>query len=840
MTRGALRIYLGAAPGVGKTYAMLGEGVRRVERGADVVVGVAETHGRQLTADRLEGLELVPRKSVEHRDTVLSEMDVDAILTRRPDVVLVDEFAHTNAPGSRNEKRWQDVDEILNAGIDVISTLNIQHLASLNDVVTRITGTVQRETVPDAIVRRADQIELVDMAPEAIRRRMAHGNIYPPERIDAALSNFFRPGNLGALRELALLWVADRVEESLSTYVVAHGINGAWETRERVVVGLTGAPGGDMLIRRAARMAGRVGGELIGVHVVSDDGLSHHIDEDLLAQRDLVMALGGTVHDVVGHDPAAALVGFATSERATQLVIGSTQRNRWHELWHGSFVARVTRLANGLDIHVIARPESQRRSTTHGRQPVIRAEIDTHRTVVAWILAVVGLPSLTAALDAMSNRLELSTTLLLFLTLVLAVAAIGGRIVAAFAAVSASLLVNWYFVEPRNTLTIADGENVVAMVVFLAVAVTVGSFVDLAARRSIEAHRARAEAAILARSAASLVADLDPVPSVLEQIRRTFGLTSARLTSLDGPTPSTLAESGDTTPGGKVVHVDIRPRSDGVRRRLDVEGGALTADDHRVIRILADQLANAIDTQSLAREAAEATTLAGVDAVRTALLRAVSHDLRSPLATIKAMVSGLLEDDVSWTPDQLNEALETIDEETDRLNRLVGNLLDASRLQIGALAVHLTPTSLVDTTNAAVQNLGREANRVEIDVPEDLPFAHADSVLLERALANLLTNACRHSPAASPIRVTAGRVGDRLNLCVIDRGPGIPASDRGRVLAPFQRLGDTNTIDGVGLGLSIVQGFIEAMSGQFTMDDTPGGGLTVTLSLQVADNCERR
>ena len=274
MPRGALRIYLGAAPGVGKTYAMLGEGQRRKERGADVVVGVVETHGREHTMAQLGDLEVVPRIAVEYRGTVLHEMDVEAILRRRPGVVLVDEYAHTNAPGSRNEKRWQDVELLLDAGIDVVSTVNVQHLESLNDVITEITGTAQRETVPDAVVRRADQIELVDMTPEALRRRMAHGNIYPAERVDAALNNYFRPGNLGCLRELALLWVADRVEESLSTYLAAHGITETWETRERIVVGITGRRGGEMLIRRAARMAGRVGGDLIGVHVFSDDGLS--------------------------------------------------------------------------------------------------------------------------------------------------------------------------------------------------------------------------------------------------------------------------------------------------------------------------------------------------------------------------------------------------------------------------------------------------------------------------------------------------------------------------------------------------------------------------------------
>src|SRR4051794_561710 len=408
-TRGSLRIYLGASPGVGKTYRMLNEGVRRKDRGTDVVVGLVETHGRAQTADQLASLEIVPQKTVEYRGTALHEMDTDAIMCRRPQVVLVDEYAHTNAPGSKNEKRWQDVERLLDAGIDVISTLNIQHLESLNDVISRITGVVQRETVPDDVVRRADQLELVDMSPEAIRRRMAHGNIYPPERIDTALANYFRPGNLSALRELALLWLADRVEESLHGYLETHGISETWETRERVVVGITGISGGDTLIRRAARMAGRVGGELIGVHVAIDDGRTRDDSQSLFEQRRLVMELGGTVHDIVGHDTAESLATFARREKATQLVLGASRRSRWHELVHGSFVARVTRLADDIDVHVIAN-----QGETDERSPSRRASppLGRRRTVAAWVLTVVGLPLFIALGESLRDHLALSTVLL--------------------------------------------------------------------------------------------------------------------------------------------------------------------------------------------------------------------------------------------------------------------------------------------------------------------------------------------------------------------------------------------------------------------------------------------
>lgn len=840
MGRGSLRIYLGASPGVGKTYAMLNEGFRRKERGADVVVGVVETHGREQTTAQLRDLEVVPRRQVEYRGTSIAEMDLDAIIARRPQIVLVDEFAHTNAPGSTNEKRWQDVETLLDAGIDVISTLNVQHLESLNDVITRITGTVQRETVPDAIVRRADQLELVDMSPEAIRRRMAHGNIYPAERVDAALSNYFRPGNLGALRELALLWVADRVEESLASYLADQGITDAWETRERVVVGITGGPGGELLIRRASRIAGRVSGDLIGVHVVADDGLvggtRSTLDLDrLAAQRLLVEELGGTVHDIVGSSLAESLVTFARAEKATQLVLGATRRSRWYEWWHGSLIARVTRLAGDIDVHVIAQRDEEVSAADSPGDRRAGSIVVRRRRWWAWVLTVVGLPLLTAAGVAARDTLSLETELLVFLAYVLVVAAVGGRLVGAAASVIASLLVNWYFVEPYYTLTIADGENIVALVVFVAVAITVGSLVDTAARRAVEARRARVEAEALARAAATLAADPDPMPRLVEQVRSSMGLDGVRISqrSKDGWLPQ--AEAGDIGDRVPVVFSIAEPGALSgdldARHRLELYGRRLSADDQLVLRALVDQLAVAIDQQELAHDAAEVDALAEIDAVRTALLRAVSHDLRTPLASIKAMVSGLLDPSVDWTDEQLVEALSTVDQETDRLNRLVGNLLDASRLQIGALPIDIVDVDLGEAIAGALDSLGDEADLVALDLPERLPMVRGDAALLERSLANVISNAVRHGGRAG-VRITADAVFDQVHVCIVDRGPGIPTAQRERVMAPFQRMGDQQTVDGVGLGLSIAQGFVHASGGTLTLDDTPGGGLTVTMVLR--------
>ena len=475
----------------GKTYAMLSEARRRRDRGADVVVGLVETHGRRLTAAQLGDLEVIPRRNVEYRGTTLSELDVDAVLARRPDVVAIDEYAHTNAPGSANAKRWQDVEQILAAGIDVITTVNVQHLESLNDVVAEITGVTQAETVPDRMVRSADQIELVDMSPEALRRRMAHGNIYPPERADAALANFFRPGNLGALRELALLWVADRVEEHLGEYLEQHGVVDTWETRERVVVGLTGAPGSDVVVRRAARIAQRVGGELIGVHVAAADARLGDGGPALAEQFRLLESLGGTRLEVVGDDAVMTLVEVARNEHATQIVIGATRESRWDQLVRGSFVARLSRMAHGIDVHVVAHGADAPVTSPAAAAPP-RSERDRRRLAVSIAVLVVGIPMLTLAMGSVRDRVELSSVLLLFLVLIIGVAVIGGRTVAMAAAFASALAVNWFFVEPRHTLTIDDVDNVVALVVFVVVGLVVGALVDRIAAQAAEASRARA------------------------------------------------------------------------------------------------------------------------------------------------------------------------------------------------------------------------------------------------------------------------------------------------------------------------------------------------------------
>jgi two-component system sensor histidine kinase KdpD len=843
MSLGHLRVYLGAAPGVGKTYKMLEEGHRRKDRGTDVVVGLCECHGRPHTEALVAGLEVVPRKEVVYRGATFTEMDVDAILARRPEVVLVDEMAHTNVPGGRNAKRWQDIQKLLDAGITVISTLNIQHLESINDVVHQITGIPQRETVPDEIVRRADQIELVDMTPEALRRRMAHGNIYKPEKVDAALGNYFRIGNLTALRELALLWVAGKVDEQLDRYRAEHHISATWETRERVVVALTGGPEGDTLIRRAARIAARTkGADLLTVHVARSDGLASDANPAHLArQRELIESLGGTYHQVVGNDVPKALLDFARGVNATQLVLGASRRGRLAQIFSMGVGVTTTAESGHIDVHLV----------THEQVKKGRGRIAGGRSALGWLrrgigfgLVAVGLPVLTVVLAVMRKDLSLPSDILLFLAWVVIVALVGGMYPALAAAVVGSLLLNYYFVPPIHQFTISEQENILALVVFLAVAAAVSVTVDHAARRTREAAQARAEAETLSTLAGSVVRGSRPLPALLDQLREAFGFTGVSLLERrpDAPTgpdqrrdPATwrLAASVGDKPCLAPTEGDVDiPINDDLT--LVARGHPLAAEDRRLVEAFAAQAATALRHERLAEQAAAVKPLAEADRMRTALLSAVSHDLRTPLASAKAAVTSLRSNDVHFSDTDRDELLATADESLDRLVRLVENLLDMSRLQAGALGTHPEPLAAVEAIAKAVDDLGT-ASTVDIHIPDELAEIYADPALVERILANLLSNAIRHSPPDRPPAITASEHAGTVEIRVIDHGPGIPVADRERVFLPFQRLGDRDNETGVGLGLALSRGLAEAMGGALEPETTPGGGLTMTLSLPTTE-----
>ncbi|MFC4517350.1 ATP-binding protein [Streptomyces ehimensis] len=831
---GRLKVFLGAAPGVGKTYRMLDEGWRRALRGTDVVVAYAECHHRPHTEEMLEGLETLPRLRHDHRGLEFTGLDVAAVLARRPAVALIDELAHTNVPGTGNAKRWQDVEELLAAGIDVLTTVNIQHLESLSDVVEKITGVPQRETVPDDVVRRAHQIELVDMAPEALRRRMAHGNIYAPEKIDAALSHYFRVGNLTALRELALLWLAERVDETLQRYRAEHGIGGVWETRERVVVALTGGPEGDTLVRRAARIAARSsGGDLLAVHVTRSDGLAGASPAALAGQRRLVESLGGTYHTVVGDQVPAALLEFARAENATQLVVGVSRRG-----WPARVLAArgvgdsVVEMSGDIDVHIVTHERAGR-----GRGLSVPGSGLSRVRRICGPAAGLLLPLLlTATLraDAVAEAVALNLTseALLFLVAVVGVACIGGVASALLASLTASLLLNYYFIPPTGRFTIHGANNILALVVFALLAVTVAAVVDRSLRLSRRAASATAAAETLTSLAGGILRGEQDVPDLLERTRRTFGMESAELRPRGRDRESVSATVRDG--GGHVPTEEIRTPI-GEDAELVLRGRALPSSDRRVLAAFAAHLTAAVERARLARAAAEIEPVRAADRMRTALLAAVSHDLRTPLASGWAAVSSLRSREVDFSPEDREELLATADESMAKLNRLVDNLLDMSRLQAGALTLSLRPTALVEVLPLALDSLP-EAPECEVAAPdlERAPDVLADPPLLERVLANLVANAARHSPPGRPVTVAASVLASRVELRVVDRGPGLRPADRERAFEPFQRLGDTDNTTGLGLGLALSRGLTEAMGGTLTPEDTPGGGLTMVVSLPAA------
>ena len=821
--RGELRIYLGAAPGVGKTYAMLGEAHRRLERGTDLVAAVVETHGRRKTAELLDGIEAVPPLYITYRGGRFPELDVAAVLARRPQVVLVDELAHTNTPGSRNLKRWQDIDELLDAGITVITTVNVQHLESLNDVVTQITGIEQQEKVPDEVVRAADQIELVDITPEALRRRLSHGNVYAPERIDAALSNYFRRGNLTALRELALLWLADQVDAALAKYRADNKITDTWEARERVVVAVTGGPESETLVRRASRIASKASAELMVVHVVRGDGLAG-VSAPLMGRvRELAHSLGATLHTVVGDDVPTALLDFARERNATQLVLGTSRRSRWARIFSEGIGAAVVQESGKIDVHMVTHE--------HARHGFAWSSVPPRqRHIVPWFAAMV-VPSVICVIAVLLDPvLGVAGESALFFVGVLIVALLGGVAPAALSAVLSGLLLNYFLVDPRHTFTIADPDSAVTIGVLLAVALAVAALVDSAAGRAREARRASQEAELLALFAGSVLRGAD-VNTLLERVRETYAQRAVSLLR-DGPGGATIVGQAGTDPALQIDTADTAIEVGDDQFWMLLAGRKLAARDRRVLSAVARQAAGLVQQQELTEEAGKAEALARADELRRSLLSAVSHDLRTPLAGAKAAVSSLRSDDVAFSPADTAELLATVEESIDQLTSLVGNLLDSSRLAAGVVRPELRRVYLEETVQRAllgITGFGRTGlDRVKVEVGDAVVLA--DGGLLERVLANLIDNALRYA-LDGPVRVTAGRVGDRVLIAVVDEGPGIPRGAEEQLFEPFQRLGDHDTSTGVGLGLSVARGFVEAMGGTVTATDTPGGGLTVEIDL---------
>ena len=826
--RGDLRIYLGAAPGVGKTCAMLGEAHRRLERGTDVVAAVVESHGRKKVGELIKGIEVIPPHYISYRGGTFPELDIEAVLRRKPEVALVDEYAHSNVPGSTHDKRWQDIETLLDAGITVISTLNIQHLESLNDVVAQITGVEQRETVPDEIVRKAAQIELVDITPEALRRRLAHGNVYPSERIDAAMTNYFRAGNLTALREIALLWLADQVDAALAKYRADKKITDTWEARERVVVAVTGGPESETLVRRASRIASRSSAQLMVVHVVRGDGLSAVSPREMGKVRELAASLGATVHIVVGDNVPTALLDFARETNSTQLVLGSSRRSRWASFFSEGIGAATINDSGKIDVHMVTHEQANRGLQFASISP--RA-----RQLVAWMAAI----SVPWAILAFTTRfldplLDIGGKTAIFFAGVIAVALFGGVAPAVLSGMLSGALLVYFIAEPRYSFAVDNPSNAVTIVVLLGVAMAIAVLVDAAASRAREARRATQEAELLALFAGSVLRGAD-LATLLERVREAYSQRAVCLVrDVDGRFESVASVGKD--PCATVDSADTAVKVGNDEFWLLMSGRRLTGRDRRVLSVVATQAAGLVKQGELAEEAGKVQSLAEADELRRLLLSALGHDLRTPLTAAKAAVSSLRAEDVWFSPEDTGELLATVEESIDQLTSLVANLLDSSRLAAGVVRPELTEVYLEEVVERALVGIGGlstnfgqgSLDRVKVEVGGTV--AMADAGLLERVLSNVIDNALHYAPA-SLVRVNAGQVGTRVLINIVDEGPGVSKGAAEQMFQPFQRLGDFDTKTGLGLGLSVAKGFVEAMDGTVTASDTPGGGLTLLIDL---------
>ncbi len=717
--------------------------------------------------------------------------------------------------------------------------MNVQHLESLHDVVERITGTRQQETVPDEVVRAAEQVELVDITPEALRRRLAHGNVYPAERIDASLAHYFRTGNLIALRELALLWVADQVDVALRRYRADEAINEVWEARERVVVAVTGGPESLPVLRRAARIARRAGtADLLCVQVLRGDGVvvrdgSRVAGQDL---RRLAKEVGASFHTVVGDDVAVALLDFARGANATQLVLGTSRRSRVARLVEPGIGARAVAAAGSIDVHLVPHTDLEESAPERGGGRRVRALLGRRW---AWGMPAAVLFPVLATLGGLALPGSLSSHTVVFFLATVLTAVVGGLVPAVVAALLGGMLLNYFFTPPLHTLTIARAEDLVAVVTMLVVAVLVAAVVDRADRRAAQAAQARAEATLLASFARVVIARSDPLPRLLERVREAFGFSAVAVLERGSKSSWTVTDhvpadqatealAGGPDAADAAVEIDEGSHLVGV-------GRTLTAAENRLFAAVAGPALLALRNRRISAEAVDASRRAEASGLRTALLSAVGHDLRTPLSAIKAAVSSLRDPSLRLGRDDREDLLATVEESGDRLVALVDNLLDSSRLATGAVTPHRTTVSLAEVAEAAVAALPRPEDRARVCFepgdPHDPDEVAADPGLAERIVANLVDNALRHG-GTGRVALRTSAYGDRAELRVVDTGPGVGRD--AELFTAFQRLGDHDSSGapgGLGLGLHVARGFAQAMGGALAPEETPGGGLTMVLSL---------
>ena len=867
---GKLRIFVGAAPGVGKTYEMLQQAHARLKDGYDVVAGVVETHGRKETEALLSGIEVIPRRNVEYKGQLLREMDIDAILARRPQIVLVDELAHTNAEGSRHPKRYLDVEELRNNGIDVYTTVNIQHIESLNDVVAQITHVRVRETVPDAVFDRADAVELVDLTPDDLIERLKEGKVYFPKQAERALENFFSPANLTALRELALRRTAERVDEQLLTEMQAHAIQGPWAAGERILVCVSDDPRTASLVRYAKRLADRLHGPWMALYVEGRRSTQlNEVERDRIADTlRLAEALGGEAVTVPGGDRSIAddVIGYAHARNVTQIIIGKSTRSRWFEILHGSVVHDLVRRSGNISVHVIAGdqlPDS----------PIPRKSADTaeirHFEPRPYVWALFGVAIALGCGELVNYWIGVENVDLVFLTAVVGVAVRFGLWPSLLASVASALCYNFFFLPPIYTFTITDPHNIAAFALFTLVAIIVSNVAGRGRMQTVAAQtRVRTVESLYAFSRKLAgTGTLDDVlwatayqTALMLKVRVVLLLpTDGSLVVRAGYPPEDMLDDADiaaakwtwesdraagrgseTLPGAKRLFLPMhtgRGPVGVVGIDSDKPGPLLTPDQRRLLDALMDQGALAIERVRLVEDMDRVERTAETERLRSALLTSISHDLKTPLAAVLGSASAMRDVGDKLSDGEKADLLATVIDESERLNRFIANLLDMTKLELGAIAPNLSSHDLSEIVGTALRRATKilGGHHVHLDLAVDMPMVRIDAVLFEQALFNLLDNAAKYAAAGTTIDVRSWRDRDSVVLQIVDEGEGIPQGDLENIFDKFYRVQKTDQVRaGTGLGLAISRGFVEAMQGTITAanrGDRKGAVFTITLPI---------
>lgn len=862
--RGKLKIFLGYSAGVGKTFAML-EAARLQKGERDLVVAYVETHGRPETESLMEGLEVVPRKHVEYRGVALQEMDLDAVLARRPQLALVDELAHTDAPGSRHTKRYQDVEELIDAGIDVFTTLNIQHMESLRNVVMQITGVWMRETVPDSVIDRAAEIELVDLPPDELLKRLRDGKVYVPDEATRAAAGFFREGNLIALRELTMRTAAVRVDERLRAYMEMHAIPGPWPAAERLLVCISPNVQGERLVRSARRLASQLYAEWTAVYVETpnDVRLSPVQRNRLMDTMRLAERMGAKAVTIRGDSVSEAVATYAARNHVTKIVVGRTQ-SRWRKLLGMAVADDIIRRSRDADVFVATGEEV---AAEQAKAPAGRPAIKWRGYLQAVILMIIA----TLLGRAVHSFFSPTNIIMIYLLCVVVAAVFWGFGPSILACILSVLLWDYFFVKPHFTFAVEDTQYIFAFITLLLVSLTISYLTTRIRQQTEAAERREAETATLyglSRTLASVVGLDSTIRAIIDSTRKTFGLdaviflpdpkdkgelrshsdspsviigeneTAAAAWSLQHQ--KVVGHGTDTLPEARARYLPLSTARGAVGAMALMAGGPaerLTIQQTRLLEAYADLAAVAIERAQLAEKARSAELLEAAERLQSALLNSISHDLRTPLVSVIGALSSLQEERMDLDDSARANLVQVAREEAERLNHLITNLLDVTRLESGALKVSKQPCDVEDLVGAALEQLGGRAGShpVRTDLAAELPFVQADFGLITQVLVNLIENALKYSPAGSPVEITARPAGQQVEIAVADRGVGIPPEDLDRVFDKFYRVQVPDGVVGTGLGLAICQGIVDAHGGTITAENRQGGGTIVRVRLPVVE-----